>query len=132
MHIAKQLAHFNVAHVVWACYFFLCSGAKLVQPPLIGLVATSAHGHWVQNHIQPLSWDLYSLTGDVYPQEKHLKKQHLDVHCHIYAAAATTIPVEECGSTLILWESVAYLKLLCVMSLLLSTRHRIEIPGFHE
>ena len=39
-------------------FIFLCSGAWRVQQPLKGSTATSAHGHWVPNYVQPPSWDL--------------------------------------------------------------------------
>ena len=43
-----------------------------------------------------------SFTGvQVCPQEGHHRGQDLGVDCHIYVAVATTIPVEEPGSTLI-------------------------------
>ena len=50
--------------------------------------------------------------------KKDTTGQDLGVDCHIYVAAATTTPVEQPGSTLLSRESVAYLQLFCVSSLL--------------
>ena len=48
------------------------------------------------------------------PKEDTTVGQDLDVDHHIYVGAATTIPVEEPGSTLLSRESIVHLKWLCV------------------
>ena len=47
--------------------------------------------------------------------------------CHIYVAAATTIPVEEIGPTPMSRELIAYLKLLCAIPVVSTTP--LKTPG---